>query len=60
MYLHDGTEGIADVLGRDALYDLSVVKLRKPGPYAHATLSETVPEPGGWPGGTARVRGRAR
>jgi serine protease Do len=48
VYLHDGSEVIADVLGRDVLYDLSVVKLRKPGPYPHATLSETLPEPGGW------------
>jgi serine protease Do len=48
VYLQDGSEVIADVLGWDGLHDLSVLKLRKPGPYLSATFSESVPEPGGW------------
>jgi S1-C subfamily serine protease len=48
VYLQDGSEVLADVLGWDTLHDLSVLKLREPGPYPSATFSETVPESGSW------------
>jgi len=46
--LPDGTEEIADVLGHDALCDVSVAKLRRPGPYPFARLADKPAEPGSW------------
>jgi serine protease Do len=48
VYLPDGSEVVADVLGWDMVYDLSVIKLRKPGPYPHAELSKHLPDLGSW------------
>lgn len=46
--LAGGTEEIADVIGRDEVYDLCVLKLRKPGPYPHVELAETMPKLESW------------
>jgi serine protease Do len=46
--LPGGTEGIADVLGRDEVYDLALLKLRTPGPYPHVDFAETMPKLGSW------------
>jgi serine protease Do len=43
-----GTEEIADVVGRDEVYDLGLLKLRKPGPYAHVDFAETMPKLESW------------
>ena len=46
--LTDGTEEVADVLGRDDVFDLCVLKLRQPGPYPHVELAETMPKLESW------------
>jgi serine protease Do len=46
--LPGGTEEIADVVGRDEVFDLGLFKLRKPGPYPHVELAETMPKLESW------------
>jgi serine protease Do len=46
--LPGGTEEIADVVGRDEVYDLGLLKLRKPGPYPHVDFAETMPKLESW------------
>jgi serine protease Do len=42
VILHDGRECEAELLGADRSYDLSLLRLVKPGPYPHAPLDEKV------------------
>ncbi|MGO9914068.1 MAG: serine protease [Isosphaeraceae bacterium] len=46
--LPGGTEEIADVVGRDEVFDLGLLKLRKPGPYPHVDFAETMPKLESW------------
>ena len=46
--LPGGTEEVADVLGRDDVFDLCLLKLRKPGPYPHVELAESMPKLESW------------
>jgi serine protease Do len=46
--LTDGTEEAADVLARDDVFDLCLLKLRKPGPYPHVELAEAMPKLESW------------
>ena len=39
---------MADVVGRDEVYDLGLLKLRKPGPYPHVHFAETMPKLESW------------
>jgi S1-C subfamily serine protease len=56
VFLHDGTEAEAELLGADRLHDMSLLRLAKPGSYAFAALADRHPAPGdlvlkiGYPG----------
>ncbi|MBV8520948.1 MAG: trypsin-like peptidase domain-containing protein [Acetobacteraceae bacterium] len=43
-----GTEETADVLGRDEVYDLCLLKLRGKGPYSHVDFAESMPKSESW------------
>jgi S1-C subfamily serine protease len=59
VFLADGTNAEAELLGTDPLYDLAALKLNGPGPYKHSPLADAVPKIGdeviklGYPMGSA-------
>ena len=46
VILHDGTRAEAELLGADRVFDLSLLRLVKPGPYPFIPLADRVPVPG--------------
>ena len=46
VILHDGTRAEAELLGADRVFDLSLLRLVKPGPYPFIPLADRAPVPG--------------